>query len=720
MKSNTFNMFDDLPDLPASAAPTRGKPGMFDDLPDLPASSLLDDLIPPQQSQRGNLFHDLIPSREKEKPSGAADVLKSAAAGLGKGAVALPGIAGDIADLPGNMLAWLAAHGAEKLGLLPQGRTADDLLRDARAVDQIPLTKAQNVGQGAVRGLANIGIPTSDGMLSGAEAVVGKFYEPQTTAGKYAASIGSMVPGAIGGPGGALRKAAGVVLGGAGSEAAGQAAEGTPFEVPARIAGGIIGFAAPSVRLTSSNALQNALDGVSKSDVDAAAQIMQKAADQGVKLSWDEAIAQATGGRGNLSPTRRVVENSEYGAPLKEMMAGRPALVEMAGRKAMGEIAPINPAPSSIGPAIGEAAQGTISDVQGAINRTTRPLYEKAAQQHVGPEINTALAGDPVYAQTLKEVRSDPALNATIANMSDDSVGVIDLVQRRLREKADAAAMPGQADSSNLKAKNYGEARQAPIEAADKATGSDAATGSVGSYEAARKAQADLRQKYLEPLMSGLIGKLQKEPTTEKAIEALFPKNPLANSEKEIDAAVRELAKRRPEAARDLIRAHAESVFNEATQANIPGPSAWGGGNFAAALIGNPQQAKNLEAAIRALPNGEATWQGFRNFLDTMEATGKAPRMGSNTASDTGTRKNLEQGGFLKALSGPAKAVQEYAEKIRLGSNMGRLAYILTDPKQAPLLRSLASATPGSSKANSIAARLIMRTDAAYNTRERE
>ena len=69
-------------------------------------------------------------------------------------------------------------------------------------------------------------------------------YQPQTTYGKYAGTVGEFLPAAVGGPVGLLRRGATAAAAGLGSEAAGQAAEGTAIEPYARIVGAI---ATPSV-----------------------------------------------------------------------------------------------------------------------------------------------------------------------------------------------------------------------------------------------------------------------------------------------------------------------------------------------------------------------------------------------------------------------------------------------------------------------------------------
>lgn len=75
------------------------------------------------------------------------------------------------------------------------------------------------------------------------ESLTGKFYEPKTKPGRYAETIGSFAGNPLSwvGPGSATLKAGGVALGGAGSEAAGQATQGSPYEGLARVAGALTG-----------------------------------------------------------------------------------------------------------------------------------------------------------------------------------------------------------------------------------------------------------------------------------------------------------------------------------------------------------------------------------------------------------------------------------------------------------------------------------------------
>lgn len=539
-------------------------------------------------------------------------------------------------------------------------------------------------------------------------------HDPQTTAGKYVQAGAEFVPAALLGPGNMARNAIALgILPGVASEAAGQATEGTDLEPWARAGAAVLG-AGTGHWATAPNAAQAAVSraarGVSSAQADAAEEIFRHAQDIGLPITRAEAVQHVTGGATNLGNLQRVVEGS---GELRPFMAQRPGQVESAARTAFDDLTPASMAPANLGPAVGQAAQGTVQDVTQAINRHTRPMYEQAQRQGVGVPVHEALMSDPLYARTLQEVRDNPALNRTIANLPDDNVGVIDLVQRRLREQADNASIPGQASTSNLAAANYGDARTAPIAAADTATGSR--PGVAGSYETARNTQADLRQRYLEPLMNGFVGKLARnDVTTERAIATLFPENPLPHSQRAVGEAVQAVAARAPAAATQLVRAHAEMTFNEAVQRLQSGANEFGGAGFAAALRGNPQQAANLEAAVTALRGGQA-YQGFDRFLNVLEAQGSRQRIGSQTAFNQEVQSNLKQGGTVaEALSavatGGIKLPSKIAQRIeqwRMGGNVSEIADILTNPTAAPLFRQLATAPTNSAKAGAIMTRLI-------------
>ncbi len=105
-----------------------------------------------------------------------------------------------------------------------------------------PIAERLGVGEAAIQAAeAQTAFPQEP--IAGIEQSLGTDsmgYEPQTTAGEYAQTIGEFAPGMLAGPGGlASRVASNVVIPAVASEAAGQATEGTKFEPLARLTAAI-------------------------------------------------------------------------------------------------------------------------------------------------------------------------------------------------------------------------------------------------------------------------------------------------------------------------------------------------------------------------------------------------------------------------------------------------------------------------------------------------
>jgi hypothetical protein len=158
-------------------------------------------------------------------PSTSEDVLKSGASGVASGATKLAGLLPDIAGM---------AKGAANKYLF------DPLLNSTLG----PPSKTLNPDQqppdvNKTFGSANI--------QKTIEGFTGDFYQPKTNAGKYAHSIGEAVPGSVAAPGGMAARLLSAVGAGTGSEALGQATEGTGWEPYARVGGALAGGMAPYV-----------------------------------------------------------------------------------------------------------------------------------------------------------------------------------------------------------------------------------------------------------------------------------------------------------------------------------------------------------------------------------------------------------------------------------------------------------------------------------------
>lgn len=144
----------------------------------------------------------------------AVDVAKSAGVGVGKGLIGLGGMIGDLSDLGAKGLEHATNFVSDKLGVERYQR---------------PSTTS-----------ALHNIPTNASLTKNVQDVTGEFYKPQTTAGKYAETVGEFAPAIVGGPGGLARRGlTQVAAPGIASEAAGQATQGTAAEPYARLAAAV-------------------------------------------------------------------------------------------------------------------------------------------------------------------------------------------------------------------------------------------------------------------------------------------------------------------------------------------------------------------------------------------------------------------------------------------------------------------------------------------------
>lgn len=660
--------------------------------PQLPAGfTLIDD--EPQQS--GPLVVTVRPERARaaalpegftlieDEPSTwdavkntAADVAQSLPTGILKGAIGLAG-------LPG-----LAARG---VGLVA------DTATEAMGFE-VPAAVKANAPAVAI---------SPENLTRLFESATGKLYEPQTTAGRFARTVGEFIPSAGGGLASQLRFA---VAPGVASEGAGQLAEGTGFEQPARIgaalaAGGLASMVGRGNR--APEALAPALQGIDDAALTNARAIMDDASRQGVTLTWDEAINHATKGATNLGDVRRIIEQTPEGAAvLRPLMAERPAQMEAAARRTFDDIGAQPSNPFSVGREAGTIAEGRVNQVRDTINAASDPFYDVAALVRLSPAEMARVRALPGYPEASAAVRSDPQLARYVKGLPEDSVGFLNEVKKQLDTAAENAASPVNAQKNMQRSSGYGSDAKIVREAGERAS---------PDYARALGIQRRGREEILQPILDGPIGKIAgKDKTTQDVLTALFPKDPLSGSASDVAATMGVLVKARPAVAQQLVRLHAEGVFNQAAKDLTAGPNVMGGARFASAIRGNAQQAENLEAAVRALPQGSARWDGFNKLLDVLEATGRKPAPNSATAANLQILESMKGGSKMGEIGNaiatgglklPARITKWY-EGVQQGKNAEGLAKILVDPNALPLLRALAKEPSTGSKALAISSRL--------------
>lgn len=633
----------------------------------------------------------------------AKDVAKSGGIGVAKGLIGTAGAAGDLREL----MSAGVDYAGQKFGLDPK------MLEQFKAA----------VYEGAKRLPGPAGLaaqaPSSKDIQGKIEERTGPFYQSKTIPGAYAQTGGEFLPAAVGGPAGVLRKAAAVAIPAAVSETAGQVTKGTQAEPYARFGGALVGGAGTALASRPGNAAASIRaqlpEGVTPQMVNQAEALMQDAAQQGIRLAWPEALSQVAGRPVLTNMMRHLEASPQTEGRMGQFFGERPQQVDQAARQQFDQIAPPNNAPSTIGPAVGREAEGHANDVRGMINAASEPFYTAASTVRIPPADMARARAVPGYDAAVRAIHRDPQLARYVQGLPEDSVGHLNEVKKWLDQAAETAGSAVTVRGRNMQ-------RQAGF-TQDAATVRDTALRASPDYDTALAIQQGGREQILQPILDGPIGKLaSKDTTTRNAIDVLFPANPLANSQDEIGRAVQTLSNRNPRVASDLVRAHVEEAFNRSAKDLQSGPNQAGGAKFRAQLVGNPQQAANMEAAMTALPNGQQRWDGFNRLLEVLEATGTRQNVGSRTAYNAEINKAQAAGGLArdatKIGANPARLLQPLADRYdqwKLGRNLDQLARIMTDPAAAGQLRAIARMPVGSNAATSMAIKLITYGEAAKN-----
>jgi hypothetical protein len=461
-----------------------------------------------------------------EKPTDYAGIAKQAGVGLAKGAAGLAGLPGDVQQL--------AQKGADYLKDKLSGIHWPEPSEESKK-------NAERYGSRGDLG-PSFPMPTSADIQGAIEKVTGPWRKPQSQTEADAETLGEFVPAALAGPGGVARKViTQAAIPAAASVTAGRLTDQNPYvkALAGFVAGGA-GALASGPSSAESIIRSKIPASVTEQDITRAGQLIDHGQARGVTLTWPEALSRVTG-QPVLTDTQRILEShGQTRAAMNDVLAPRAAQVDQATRNELGQaFGPASQNPSMLGPQAQQAAEGTLNQMRAAINRATRPSYDAAGQTLVPVQVHAAMIADPLFEDALNAVRNDPARNARVRGHSDRSVAVYDAVKKELEERAQNASNPVQPGHSQAVSSATGEmadtVRNVAIASDRQVAGGP---GAVSNYEQALADQARLRQQYLEPLQRGPLGKLAETPDTKRAINALFPSNPLPASEGEIRDAV--------------------------------------------------------------------------------------------------------------------------------------------------------------------------------------
>lgn len=656
----------------------RDQPGgSWDAFPDAPPASKSDSW-------------DAFPDKPTTDYAGVA---KQAGIGVAKGTIGLAGIVGDIQQIAKKAASYL-----------PDIKADPESEKYARKYGR--MGDVMSVGEPPE-------LPTSHDIQGQVEKVTGEFRKPQNQTEADAETVGEFLPAALAGPGSLARKVVTQdAIPAAASIVAGRYSDQNPYvkALAGFLAGGV-GTAVSGPNTAEKLLREKIPASVTEQDITRAGQLIDHAQTRGVALTWPEALSRVTG-QPVLTDTQRILESHGQTRPqMQELFSERPAQIDRAARDEFDRMGQMPPYPSTIGPQAGEAANETLNGVRQQINHAAEPYYQNAESVLLTPAEMSHVRAIPGWEQARDAVRNNPQLNWRVANLPDHSVGFLNEVKKHFDQAAENAAS------------KFNPGRNHQVQASNEMAAS--AVKQVGQlksadYEIALEIGRQGREQFLEPLLQGPLGKLaKKDITTQKAIAALFPENPVPGTHGEISDAVSALVQRRPAAAEQLVRAHVEMVFNQAARDLQGGANQFAGAKFAAKLAGGAQQRENLRAAIEALPNGQERWQGFEHLLDIMAATGTRQPKGSLTAFNQLEVQSMSTGGLQELASkglSPGKWMSFANDAFKswsLGRNLDQIARIITDPRSGDALRQIVRIPPGSDRALVMAGRLIALGSAA-------
>jgi hypothetical protein len=386
-------------------------------------------------------------------------------------------------------------------------------------------------------------------------------------------------------------------------------------------------------------------------------------------------------------------------------MAARPEGNRSAAEQALLKIA--DPAsampPSEVAPRVQGAAQETLDTARQDINAQARPHYDASRAEPIAPQDYVGIADNPAYKTALEQVRAHPILGPTIKDLPDNSVGVVDAVKKHMDDMYAKAMTPQ--EPQRFLGSEIDKGRAAAVGVAKDAS---------PAYEQALQIGAEGRQNVLNPMERAPIGQLAAADNFPKQAKILFDPNPLPGSHLQVGAAVRAVAAKDPDAARQLVQMYLQRNFDEATQNLMPGPNQAGAAKFAATTTGNAQQARNLEAAVRALPDGDVTWNGLNKMFDVFKAQGTRQAPGSQTEFNRMLNQDLRQGGagdVAATLASPGKwpsVAHDVYQNFLYGRNTEFFARLFMSPEAVPQLRKLAVLNPSSARAQAIVSNLVV------------
>ncbi|TXM72656.1 hypothetical protein FV226_11570 [Methylobacterium sp. WL12] len=203
----------------------------------------------------------------------------------------------------------------------------------------------------------------------------------------------------------------------------------------------------------------------------------------------------------------------------------------------------------------------------------------------------------------------------------------------------------------------------------------------------------------LAPQRQGAIGELSRAATTEAAGGMVLPSKPRVGGERELVDLIMRTAREELQGTAQLVRQRLADQADTSMGRPVGGEAQGGGAKFAKDIAGTRQQATNLDAVLRALPDSPAAPTAVDDLMQILRATGTRKPQGSPT--DFNAQYRAEIGGETLAQQGLTApktqgrsllaSVGDASKRAYLGRNNAALADILSAPDSVQQIRAIAA-----------------------------
>lgn len=182
-------------------------------------------------------FWNVPASTKPPEVSKTEDTLRSIGSGLATGVIGIPGIPGSISELVGLGVRKGGSYLESAITGKPQAEIEEKMLASERAAKERQIVPS---------------LPTSREVIQAAEKYIPAIkpvtnYDPKTKYGRVAKDTSEAIAGSVVGPGGMLTKLATGAAGGLTGAGAKEVFRGTSYEIPAQLAGTLVGGGATAL-----------------------------------------------------------------------------------------------------------------------------------------------------------------------------------------------------------------------------------------------------------------------------------------------------------------------------------------------------------------------------------------------------------------------------------------------------------------------------------------